>query len=653
MQAANAANRLNDLPAVYPKSFYKLQKQADFAKLKTTIGTQCASCKIYTVLIKDKECSHCSTKRSPKEIINSNHYFNFQLSQLIKLKLENAPLKQPEVNGQFVLSYADGDRYAGILQENLGKKVISLQISCDGVEVAKRSKKQIWPLFVKINELDVPEDQKVFLAACYFGGKKPPANWYLQNFVKQLNDAIENGVFVKRLNDFVYPVLLNCLFDLPARSHFLNHAGHTARFGCTICQVEGKTLFLDKNNRRKKKMIFRPDSKRVYKNRRLYDDLTSEQLSSIGINGISKLNSIRNIDCFEICSTEPMHQIFIGFVSRFLESMFSAKFKNSICSLHGKESILDKRIGLFGTMDAFKKNPRPVSERSRFSAGDHFIWFFYVSPVVLKGLLCPRGYSYWLLLVHSVSYYWCGLKKTDFKFNHNLIKVFLEDLETIFAESGYTMNSHQLLHLKDLVQRCGPLSYNNSFSYEAANGEIRSLVNAAFGVNEQIANQYQYRFNLDLEPPQESSVELKMCNHFEMENSSPRRKFFSKIVKGRKVFTSLFYQEDNNNLISRNYAVKLTSGKFFRIRYFYEEDGQLFARGQLLKSPKLLGFAYAGIDLTLNYIFNAKLEDLSQTISFSDVVSKIHIVPVFEKDLATHKQDGRYHIIEIIHKHHN
>lgn len=111
--------------------------------------------------------------------------------------------------------------------------------------------------------------------------------------------------------------------------------------------------------------------------------------------------------------------------------------------------------------------------------------------------------------------FWSGLAKTEVEFNHDLIRLFLEDLEKVFDSFEYTMNAHQLLHLKDSVQRFSSLFCNNSFIYEAANGECRSLVNASFAVNEQIANQDQYRFNLDLDVPhQELSDRLKLCTIF-------------------------------------------------------------------------------------------------------------------------------------------
>ena len=647
MKEANAANRLNNLPEVFPKTFYSLERDAEFRQLDFNVGADCTNCKRQMLLADEKTCPHCSVDLCPSEIMASNHFFCFKLTQLIKMKLESTPLKQPAANDQWYSNYSDGDRYREMIQSKPGRRVITLQVSCDGVEVSELSNRQIWPLFWKINELDLPENLKVFLGACYIGDKKPEVHRYLDSLVQELNDLNENGVFIERHNETVYPLLLNCLFDLPARSHFLDHAGHTAKAGCTICKVKGESLSLDPNNPRKHKVIFRPIGEREYKDKHLYE-LESDELFDIGVLGISKLNSIDYVDCFQICTTEPMHQIFIGFVSRFLESMCLFKFKDSICSLYGKESILDERIKLFGTMEKFKRNPRPFSERKKFNAGEHLIWFFYVSPVVLKGVLNRKGYSFYLTLVYAISNYWCGLKKAEVEFHHDLIRMFLEDLHEVFSDSEYTMNAHQLLHLKDLVLKFGPLFCNNSFIYEAANGDCRRMIKGAFGVNEQIASQYSYRFNLDLDKPRDSNASLKLCNEFRWKS----KKCFEKVMRDGKKFTSLFYHQEKNSC-SRNLAVKLACGETVLVKYYFEENGNLFVRGKVLSKLKNLEFTYEKIKLELDYIFYANLEKRSKTFLFSDVIEKVHIVQDFKKALGEHKPDGRYFVIDLKHIHHN
>lgn len=55
--------------------------------------------------------------------------------------------------------------------------------------------------------------------------------------------------------------------------------------------------------------------------------------------GVSKLNEIKYLDCFEMCICEPMHCLFCGFVPRFLKNMFKFKHRNSICPFMLKKNL--------------------------------------------------------------------------------------------------------------------------------------------------------------------------------------------------------------------------------------------------------------------------------------------------------------------------
>lgn len=160
-------------------------------------------------------------------------------------------------------------------------------MNSDGAPIYENSTKSIWPIFLKINELNVSEDDKIFLYGCHIGTKKPDVKLYLHNLVIELNKLYDNGLRVK--NEIIYPVLLNGLFDTPARSHFLNHSAHNGRFGCTMCKIKGRTYFFKSNRnqvRRKHKMIFMPTSTRSYKSKALYNNFNSKQLPYYGLLGI-------------------------------------------------------------------------------------------------------------------------------------------------------------------------------------------------------------------------------------------------------------------------------------------------------------------------------------------------------------------------------
>lgn len=253
-----------------------------------------------------------------------------------------------------------------------------------------------------------------------------------------------------------------------------------------------------------------------------------------------------------------------------------------------------------------------------------------------------------MMLVYSVSFFWRGVAKDDVGLIHGLIQVFLEDLEEHLGPSEYTMNAHQLLHLKELLIQFGPLFANNSFIYESANGDCRRMIKASFAVDQQLINQYTYKFNLNLDSQRDSVNELKLFGEFRHRNL----RCFTRVLRDGKAFTCTLYNE-GKELLSRNFVVKLANGEFVIVKYYFEEGGSLFVRGQALKHVKNLSCTYTTIGFELDYIILAKLEERSKTFSFSDVIEKVHAVQEFEKGSATYKSNGLYFVIELNHLHHN
>lgn len=67
----------------------------------------------------------------------------------------------------------------------MGPNELSLTLFTDGVEVFKSLNKNMWPLFLAINELD-PRKSFIRPAAVYYGTGKPNGNHLLQCVKKSL-----------------------------------------------------------------------------------------------------------------------------------------------------------------------------------------------------------------------------------------------------------------------------------------------------------------------------------------------------------------------------------------------------------------------------------------------------------------------------------
>lgn len=84
-------------------------------------------------------------------------------------------------------------------------------------------------------------DGKVFLIGCYFGKTKPAdANKFLQQFVKDINILINNGITYNKRTFSVFIHSIIC--DAPAKSFITRTKGHTGYFSCTKCTIEGDLI---------------------------------------------------------------------------------------------------------------------------------------------------------------------------------------------------------------------------------------------------------------------------------------------------------------------------------------------------------------------------------------------------------------------------
>lgn len=99
----------------------------------------------------------------------------------------------------------------GTIEED---KSIFLTFNMDGLQPKESSKYQVWPILAEIH--DMPK-MRPLVVGIYAGCSKPPSpNEYLTEFCNELNDVVENGVF---LNGHTISVKIRCFVcDTPARA---------------------------------------------------------------------------------------------------------------------------------------------------------------------------------------------------------------------------------------------------------------------------------------------------------------------------------------------------------------------------------------------------------------------------------------------------
>lgn len=229
-----------------PKNMYYLKKEnkLDIPKM---IGftTSCCNNKQVSLDSQPIYCLNCNKLIKKSEILKlKNCYLFYDLKKFIELILNNFNLKCIELsNDNLIRSFYDAKIYQNFLGLSNGVQILSMVFNSDGVPIFNSNSNQLWPLYLRLNEIDGKQTENKFLIGCYLTtSNKPDPNFFLEYIVNQLNELYVDGVYSSKLEKILRPVLFNFILDLPARSLFLNHNYYNGEFGCTDCYDSGERI---------------------------------------------------------------------------------------------------------------------------------------------------------------------------------------------------------------------------------------------------------------------------------------------------------------------------------------------------------------------------------------------------------------------------
>lgn len=191
---------------IVPKSYYELSKNIETEP--TAMNFICSNCNTLTNNIvreasrkyPEIRCSKCTQIIVPKDAIKSpNGYFvKLNVSEKIKKILEHPVLGKkihfcdPEKNiGNELGRFSQGRIYKRVMKKN----EISMTIFTDGVKIFRSAKKDFWPIFLMINELEPPFRARfIMLIAVFYGTSKPQGKLIMDCVAADLNSLSSSGV---------------------------------------------------------------------------------------------------------------------------------------------------------------------------------------------------------------------------------------------------------------------------------------------------------------------------------------------------------------------------------------------------------------------------------------------------------------------------
>nr|XP_022308550.1 uncharacterized protein LOC111114507 [Crassostrea virginica] len=217
----------------------------------------CQQCFLYHGTRKSDVCPNCNTHAKA----NSTSYFLVIpiVSQLTSLFADGTLIPQilaykaskPMEDG-ILTDICDGNLYKerfgkyGFFHQSPtkdGQLHISFQLNTDGVSLFHSSTFSIWPVYFIINELPphlrFSRSCRIF-AGLWFGFEKPDFQTFLKPFAESLHDIYYTGLAVNNLT--IRGILLNGVFDAPARCLFQNMVQFNGFYGCPYCEVPGKSV---------------------------------------------------------------------------------------------------------------------------------------------------------------------------------------------------------------------------------------------------------------------------------------------------------------------------------------------------------------------------------------------------------------------------
>ena len=633
--------------SLFPDSYYLIEKILGLNQdeLGVLIGFTCKQCEdnvLVRKFSKDVRCQSCDFEHDPREIINGDHFFQFDLLKPLTRLLETKPLRDlnSSTNNETISSIFDGDVYKEYLSSYPDKKIIALTLFSDGLQVSSTSSDNLHPIFIRVNDIDSSLDEKTFLYSCYYGSSKPPLDFYVNHLIESLLELFEVGIHVPKLNCKVFPMLTCSIFDTPARAFFLNHAGHSGAYGCTICTIKGKRV--DKHFQ-----LYKPEKNAKP---RSMEDYESNVLSeSNGVKGRSPLSRLPYYDMYRSSPPDGMHAIFGGIAKRLSLSMFSTSFKDKPCFMSSKQrKVLSKRIRKFGRTSEFKRMPRSLLHAPRWKTNEWFQYFFYIAPICLKSLVSDQCYNHLMALIYVTSNLWCGgLPRSTVQSFEELIDHFVSDLEKIYGEHEHTPNAHLITHLVSSVLSFGPLFETNAFFFENLMGKFRKWIKSKFALNDQVRSDYTLKFYLNLSKAKPRLPEQQLSGEFKKKSKI----YFKKLIIKKITYTSLTSERKKKNL---NYFIRTDDNRFFVIVCFFKDkNGVGWFNGLEFKKRGKLSFSYKQRRLEMDYIHFCELTDNAACLPVSCISTKLHFVPQFKDSKSKTLYRQRGYLIELKHVYHN
>ena len=606
-----------------PTSVYKVKKDSNL-DLEAKYGFTTTCCKKEMFINKrdfDKKCHHCFCKIDMREVILSNNYFfSYSLVKQVKFLINRHGLEEEKFSVGSVNSFYDSSNYKNFRNLHKNELIGCLGAFSDGVRLSKST--DIWPQFLQLKNLNCDFEKKIFLNSCFKTYSKPKLDFFLRNFIDEIN-CLREGIYIERYKRKVYFYLSSYLLDAIAKAYFLCHVTPKAYFSCTECLTKGEGVVVGKGHSVVYPFKENLEKRSIELNEYIfnnYDIDVKRKKTAFGIKDRTELSKINCFDTVNDVTFEPMHAFMIGTLKyNLLTCLDSSLNEYSSFIDEAKLDLINKRIKVFNFNSTFKRKPEALDKVDSWKANQIFDFLFYILPVVFQSIIDENVYHHFMQLNYILGKAWHGFPLDSVDSLNNIINDYLKKMKRYYHPRNQTPNCHQLNHLTKVVLKHGPLKDLNAFIFESKNGEVKRLVNSFYGVLEQIEDRFSLQFKYDLESECSSGVEFIGKSIF-----SNGKNYFKKLKIKKQIYTSF---DENNNSLNQNCYVQTNDDKFYCILNYFEENSNKFFEGKEI--VKISHFELEEANVNFDHLIHAQKTHNLHTQNVLNIKRKIIFIPNF------------------------
>ena len=580
--------------------------------MDVTVHYYCGVCEGYMGdNVEQNSCASCNITESSKKSLSAGRYFlvktiesqlqnMFEKTNLWSLLKENNPYKdRNSVSEVYTGSIYQFECMKKFLQD---PQNFTMFFSSDGINPTSKSLLDIWPLFVGFNELSTcHKSEFLFMEALWVGKKKPRMDTFLRPFVAETEKLYKEGfIWRDSLGNEHRSRVKFSLFiaDAVARAALCNLTQFNGECGCMHCEHPGKQVAKRKGGAQMQceSLGEPPHKKQRVKEIRVYPfmlsqkERTQEEILSYaeqavecgnpckGVKGFSQLLFIPGFDMPKMTVPESLHCFWEGIGKQFLK-LWSSDTGSPYYVVHLFKR-LDESILNIKPPDDIRRVPRPFDKNfSLLKASELRTFCLFYSPIVLQGILPPKFYNHWLLVVNLFRIlYQKHISKGDMTTAKLLADKFIIEISSLYGEDKVSYNVHLLTHVVDATERLGAPWSNSSFIIESACGVLARFFKGPTHVGKQIFERFLTRGRM-----QELAENYISCSEDERivdlyEKLDPQRLAFSTELGIRPLGAGSFqrFNQMHSNIISEklNFPVLCDNCKYFE-RIFVE--GKVYA----------------------------------------------------------------------------